>query len=484
MSSSRPVVALVGRPNVGKSTLFNRFVGSRQAIVADWPGVTRDRQYGDAHYAGTDFILIDTGGVGGLSGDIAHMTADQVTMALDEADIILFMVDAKAGCLPADVEWGNRLRSDYMAEKAVYLCVNKSDREVAAVAAADFYALGLGEPQVISASRGRGCEALVESMFAHMSPQIESAQADDKAADLLAPACSTHQLADGLALGLDEVQETAPAISHDAPIAVALIGRPNVGKSTLTNRLLGEDRVIVMDKPGTTIDSIAIPLSFHGTDYTLIDTAGVRRKRSVTEGVEHFSVVKTMQAIDAADVVCLLLDARAGISEQDQRLLGLAVRRAAGIVIAVNKWERMRPDQRRLLQDEIDRLLGFIDFAPIVPISALHGSGCGDLMQAVKRVRRCQLQAFSTPALTRVLNDAVVQHEPPLIRGRRIKLRYAHLGGRHPLTIVIHGKQLDTLPASYQRYLSGRYRKTFRLKGVPVKIECRTDENPYKNSQN
>lgn len=481
MSSSRSVVALVGRPNVGKSTLFNRLVGSRQAIVADWPGVTRDRQYGDAHYAGMDFILIDTGGVGGLSGDIAHMTADQVTMALDEADIILFMVDAKAGCLPADVEWANRLRSEYMAEKAVYLCVNKSDREVAAVAAADFYALGLGEPQVISASRGRGCEALVEHVFADKIANLLKLERVDAAIDG-AEAELTASVFDDVdkVLAPDSLQASEPLVDPQAPIAVALIGRPNVGKSTLTNRLLGEERVIVMDKPGTTIDSIAIPLSFHGTDYTLIDTAGVRRKRSVTEGVEHFSVVKTMQAIDAADVVCLLLDARAGISEQDQRLLGLAVRRAAGIVIVVNKWERLRSDQRRHLQDEIDRLLGFVDFSPIIPISALHGSGCGDLMQAVKRVRRCQLQAFTTAELTRVLADAVVQHEPPLVRGRRIKLRYAHLGGRHPLTVVIHGKQLDTLPPSYQRYLAGRYRKRFRLKGVPVKIECRTDDNPYK----
>lgn len=445
MSQTCPVIAIVGRPNVGKSTLFNRLTRSRQAIVADWPGVTRDRQYGEANFDGKPYLVIDTGGVGEVEGVLENMTQDQARLAMNDADIILLIVDGRAGCTPVDEELVQLLRREYSHKKAV-LCVNKSDRLLAEEVCADFFHLGFGEPQAIASETGRGIEDVLEQVLPPMFAQFEKQQ---------------------------------PEIDENR-LSFAVVGRPNVGKSTLINRLLGEERVIVLDRPGTTIDSIAVPCEYQGVAFTLIDTAGVRRQSRVKEKVEQFSVIKAMQAMRMADVTCLVLDAQRGISEQDQKILGLAVKYSAGILIAINKWDHLPPEQREKVLSEVDRRLGFIDFARHHTISALHGTGCGDLLQMSQKIREAAQQELTTSHLTRTLEQAVETHQPPLMRGRRIRLRVAHLGGRRPLTIIVHGKQCEDLPDSYRRYLANFFRKRFRLHGVPVHVTCKSDDNPYK----
>ena len=443
----KPVVALVGRPNVGKSTLFNRLTRSRDALVANLPGLTRDRQYGEARFNDHHFIVIDTGGIGEEEGGVDTYMASQSFRAVEEADIICFLVDARAGAVPADETIARQLRN--YPDKKVFLVANKIDGVNADVALADFYSLGLGEPVPVAASQSRGISNLVDTILAE-SDSFEEEESDEKYKG----------------------------------IKIATIGRPNVGKSTLVNRMLGEERVVVYDMPGTTRDSIYIPYERHGKDYTLIDTAGVRRRGKVKETVEKFSVVKALQAIQDAHVVVLVLDAREGIVEQDLHLLGFVLEAGRSLVVAVNKWDGMEHGEKNAVKRELERRLNFIDFAKIHFISALHGTGVGNLYSSIEKAHKSASIKVSTNELTRILEDAVASHAPPLSKGRRIKLRYAHMGGSHPPTIVIHGNQTDNVPESYRRYLENTFRNTLRLEGTPVRVDFKTGDNPYEGRRN
>ena len=443
----KPVIAIVGRPNVGKSTLFNQLTRSRDALVADMPGVTRDRLYGEGRLGGRAYIVIDTGGLSGEEHELDGLMARQVEQAVTEADAVLFMVDARAGLTANDERIAGWLRR---LGKPVRLVVNKVDGLDPAVAMADFHGLGLGEPEGVAAAHGRGVTTLATEMLA----------------------------------AFPEEEETEAEAEAEESIRIAIIGRPNVGKSTLVNRMLGEERVVVCDLPGTTRDSIFIPFERRGRRYTLIDTAGVRRRGRVQEVVEKFSVVKSLQAIEAANVVVLVVDAREGISEQDLRLLGFVLDTGRALVIAVNKWDGMERDERERNRQELKRRLAFVDFARIHFISALHGTGVGDIYGSVEEAFSAATQPLSTNRLTQVLEDAVADHPPPLVHGRRIKLRYAHLGGRNPPLIIIHGNQIESVPDSYRRYLANTFRRVFKLEGTPVRIEFKGGENPFAGRKN
>jgi GTP-binding protein len=440
-----PVVALVGRPNVGKSTLFNFLTRTRDALVADLPGLTRDRQYGFGRVGPVPYIVVDTGGLSGAKDDLDGLMARQTLHALDEADAVLFMVDAREGLTAADEQVATMLRR---RGRAVRLVVNKAEGQDAAVVGAEFHRLGLGEPAVISSAHGDNVRALMEAV-------LEPFPADEEAGE-------------------------AP----EAGVRVAVIGRPNVGKSTLINRMIGEERLVAYDLPGTTRDAVEVPFVRDGRRYLLVDTAGVRRRSRVSEAVEKFSVIKTLGAIDAASVVIAVLDAREGVTDQDASLLGLAAERGRAMVIAVNKWDGLPPDQRDTVRRQLELKLPFLDYAPVQFISALHGTGVGDLFGLVDASHEAAHRDLPTPELTRVLQDAVSAHQPPISRGRRIKLRYAHQGGRNPPVIVVHGTQAELLPDSYRRYLANIYRKAFRLQGTPVRIELRSGENPYAGRRN
>ncbi|HWP94500.1 MAG TPA: ribosome biogenesis GTPase Der [Gammaproteobacteria bacterium] len=440
-----PVIVLLGRPNVGKSTLFNRLTRSRDALVADVPGLTRDRHYGYGRLGSRPYIVVDTGGLGG-EDELGARMARQSWKAFEEADIAIFLTDGRAGLTPADREIAMQLRR---AGKPVRLAVNKAEGLDPVLVGAEFHALGLGEPHAISAAHGEGVEALIEGVLAELPPTSEE-----------------------------------PSPEPHGGIRVAVIGRPNVGKSTLINRLLGEERLIAYDEPGTTRDSIAVPFERDGRRYTLIDTAGVRRRSRVEDPIEKFSVIKTLQAIDAAEVVIAVLDAREGVAEQDASLLGLAIDRGRALVVAVNKWDGLTPDQRDNTRRLLDLKLPFLTFARVHFISALHGTGVGDLMRSVDEAQRAAMRELATPELTRVLEQAVTVHQPPLVRGRRIKLRYAHQGGRNPPVIVIHGNQTEAVPDTYRRYLENVFREAFNLYGTPVRIEFRTGRNPYEGRRN
>lgn len=443
----KPVIALVGRPNVGKSTLFNRLTKSRDALVANLPGLTRDRQYGEGQFDSRKFIVIDTGGIGEEEGGVDTYMASQSFRAVAEADIICFMVDARAGAIPGDETIARQLRS--YPNKKIFLVANKIDGVDPDVALADFYSLGLGEPIPLAASQSRGINHLIETV-------LEDCFSDTDA----------------------ETEEKTKGIK------IAAVGRPNVGKSTLVNRMLGEERVVVYDMPGTTRDSIYIPYERRGKDYTLIDTAGVRRRGKVKETVEKFSVVKALQAIQDAHVVVLVLDAREGIVEQDLHLLGFVLEAGRALVIAVNKWDGMQAEEKNAVKRELQRRLNFINFAKIHFISALHGTGVGDLYGSIEKAHQSAEKKVSTNDLTRILEDAVNAHAPPLVKGRRIKLRYAHLGGSHPPTIVIHGNQTDNVPEAYRRYLENTFREVLKLEGTPVRVEFKTGGNPYAGRRN
>jgi GTP-binding protein len=439
-----PVIAIVGRPNVGKSTLFNRLTRTRDALVADLPGLTRDRRYGFGRLGPVPYLVVDTGGLGGDADGLDSLMERQTLRALDDSDVVLLMVDARSGVTAADEQIAELLRR---READVRLVVNKAEGLETAVAAADFFGLGLGEPAVISAAHGDNVAALMDSVLAAF------------------PAAGKAP---------DDGERTR----------VAVIGRPNVGKSTLINRMIGEERLIAFDRPGTTRDSIAVPFERDGRRYELVDTAGIRRRRSVTEAVEKFSVIKALQAIDQAQVVLAVLDASEGVTEQDASLLGLAAERGRAMVIAVNKWDGLSGEQRDKVRREIDLRLPFVGFARLHTISALHGTGVGDLLDSVDAAREAALRDLPTPALMRALEEAVTAHQPPLVRGRRIKLRYAHQGGRNPPVVVIHGTQASRLPETYRRYLVNCFRKAFRLEGTPVRIELRTGENPFAGRRN
>lgn len=465
-----PVVALVGRPNVGKSTLFNRLTRSRDALVADYPGLTRDRQYGKAEVEEHPFIVIDTGGIEGDEKGIDALMAEQSLIAIDEADAVLFMVDARAGLTAADQGIAAHLRKQ---DKKVFLVANKVDGIDADSAAADFYSLGLGDAvHQIAAAHGRGVTQLLTLA---LTPHIE-ALGQPKAAENDEFDGDYEKELDNEAL--DEAN-IAQAPEETDTIKLAIIGKPNVGKSTLTNRILGEDRVVVYDMPGTTRDSVYIPMEHNGRPYTLIDTAGIRRRKNVTDVVEKFSVIKTLRAIEDANVCLLVIDAQEGISDQDLSLLGFILEAGRSLVLAVNKWDGLDEHVKERIKSELDRRLGFIDFARIHFISALHGTGVGHLYESVEEAFVSATKRISTSMVTKILDMAVFDHQPPMHQGRRIKLKYAHAGGYNPPIIVIHGNLAKNLPLSYKRYLMNYYRKSLKIMGTPIRIEFRETSNPF-----
>ncbi len=442
-----PVIAIVGRPNVGKSSLFNYLTRSRDALVADQPGVTRDRIYGVANFHEKSFIVIDTGGIEGEEDFMQTHTTRQTQAAVNEADIIFWLLDARASLTPADRTIAEQLRK---VEKPIYLLINKTDGLDPAVACADFFALGFAQVFPIAVLNGSGIRAVLEQStqeFPELEPETETE--DEK-----------------------------------KPVKVAVIGKPNVGKSTLINRMLGEERVVVFDQPGTTRDSIYIPFERRSQNYILIDTAGVRRRRSVDEMIEKFSVVKTLQAIEDANVVIFVIDAQQGIADQDLHLLGFILDAGKALVIAINKWDGLSIEDKTQVKSALDRRLRFLEFAKVYYIYALHGSGVGDLFAAVDKAYLSAMCDTSTHELTEILNRAVDAHQPPAVVGRRIKLRFAHLGGHNPPIIVIHGNQTEKLPLSYHRYLANYFRDALHLVGTPIHIELKTGDNPYKDQKN
>jgi GTP-binding protein len=466
-----PVVALVGRPNVGKSTLFNRLTRSRNALVADYPGLTRDRQYGKAEVEEHPFIVIDTGGINGDEEGIDLLMAEQSLTAIAEADAVLFLVDARDGLTSADYGIADYLRKQ---DKKIFLVANKVDGIDADSAIAEFYALSLGEEvHKIAAAHGRGVTqlltlALTPHIEALGQPKIVDAEEGEFDGDY------EHELSEA---ELEKQIEEAP--KENDTIKLAIIGKPNVGKSTLTNRILGEERVVVFDAPGTTRDSVYIPMEHNGRSYTLIDTAGIRRRKNVTDVVEKFSVIKTLRAIEDSNVCLLLIDAREGISDQDLSLLGFILESGRSLVLAVNKWDGLEEHAKDRIKTEMDRRLGFIDFAKIHFISALHGTGVGHLYASVEEAFVSATKRISTAMVTKILDMAAFDHQPPMHNGRRIKLKYAHAGGYNPPIIVIHGNLAKKLPQSYKRYLMNYYRKSLKIMGTPIRIEFRETLNPF-----
>jgi GTP-binding protein len=416
-------------------------------LVANLSGLTRDRQYGQGQLDDTAFIVIDTGGISGEEEGIDAAMASQSMAAISEADVVLLLVDGRAGLHPGDEALVTHLRTE---GKPFHLVVNKIDGVGEDIAASDFYQLGVDHLHTIAASQNRGVRKLIATV---LTPWLE--QAD----------------------------EEAPPIIEGA-IRVAIVGRPNVGKSTLVNRLLGEERVVVFDQPGTTRDSVYIDYERRGRHYTLIDTAGVRKRKNVREAVEKFSIVKTLKAIADAQVVILTMDAHEGLVEQDLHLLGQCIDAGRALVIALNKWDGIESDERDWIRSELRRRLQFIDYADIHFISALHGSGVGKLYGSIHAAHDAATRTLSTPRLTRILEDAVASHPPPMVNGRRIKLRYAHAGGQNPPVVVVHGSQTDALPASYQRYLEKIFRRELALHGTPIRIELRSGDNPYAGKRN
>lgn len=443
--SAVPVVAIVGRPNVGKSTLFNALTRTRDALVADTPGVTRDRIYGRAEVDGRPVILIDTGGLDEAADEVERGAQAQTRLAIDEADVVLMLTDGRAGILPVEHQIARDLRQ---RGKPVVHAVNKTDGLDADLALAEAAELGLGEICPIAASHRRGLERLGHALARHFPEADEAAVPDD----------------DGLKL--------------------ALIGRPNAGKSTLLNRLLGEERALATPVAGTTRDPIHATIERDGVRYHLIDTAGIRRRRGSQEGVERFSTIKALQSVEQARIVCLVCDAVEGITDQDARLAGHVIEAGRGLVIALNKWDAIDQDHRRQVLVGVAERLDFARFAPVVTISALHGSGLGELTDAVEHVHEAACQSFSTHALTRALREAVDAHPPPSVQRRTPKLRYAHSGGQFPTRIIIHGSRTSNVPDQYQRYLVNSLRKRFRLTGVPVRLVFREGENPYAGRRN
>lgn len=488
-----PVVALVGRPNVGKSTLFNRLTRTRDALVADFPGLTRDRKYGQAHLAGHDFIVIDTGGIDGTEEGVEEKMAEQSLLAIEEADIVLFLVDARAGLTSADIGIANYLRQ--RQNKTTVVVANKVDGIDADSHCAEFYQLGLGEIAQIAASQGRGIASLMEQVLTPLAEKMaeDAEKTEESAVETTDVSSETTEFdewdedfdfsneEDTALLDEELAQEQTP---DNQNIKIAIVGRPNVGKSTLTNRILGEDRVVVYDMPGTTRDSIYIPMERDGQNYTLIDTAGVRKRGKVHLAVEKFSVIKTLQAIQDANVVLLVIDARENISDQDLSLLGFILNAGRSLVIVVNKWDGLDTDVKDRVKSELDRRLDFIDFARVHFISALHGSGVGNLFDSVKEAYECATQKMTTSMLTRILQIAVDEHQPPMISGRRVKLKYAHPGGYNPPIIVIHGNQVDKLPDSYKRYLSNHFRRSLKIIGSPIRLQFQEGNNPFAGKRN
>jgi len=442
-----PIIAILGRPNVGKSTLFNRLTESRAALVADRPGLTRDRHVGRIPGLAGQPFLVDTGGLGEAADPLAGAVEEQAMQAAAQAELVLLLVDARSGLTAADSEVAARLRQ---LDKPLLLVVNKAEGLPAELAAAEFHSLGVGEPLCVSAAHGDGMRALLQ--------RLESA--------LPAPG-------------------PAPAAgAAGGPVRVAVIGRPNAGKSTLVNRMLGEPRVIVSEVPGTTRDSIEVPFSRDGVDYLLVDTAGVRRRARVEDHLEKLSVMQTLQSLRLAEVAIVLVDAREGLGEQDLRIIGYAMDRGCGLLIGVNKWDGLAAADKERVRAEADRRLGFAAYAPLRFISALHGTGVGDLFPLLREIHAGAFPDVTTGEVNAVLERAVAAHQPPLVRGQRIKLRYAHLGGVNPPTIVVHGTRVSALPDAYRRYLERCLRDALGLTGNPVRIELRQGDNPFKGRRN
>jgi len=441
---AKPALALLGRPNVGKSTLFNRLTRTRDALVADVPGVTRDIKVGVGKVGRAAYLVVDTGGIDEVADPLATRISQQALHALEECAAGLMLLDGRAGLTPADRTLAQHLRR---SNKPLFVAINKAEGLDSDTLTAEFAELGLPS-FAISSAHGSGVAAMIESITA----------------EWLEPPDATT--------------------ATDTGIRVAICGRPNVGKSTLTNRMLGEQRMTTADLPGTTHDSVAIPMQRHGRDYTLIDTAGLRRKSRVSDVIEKFSAVKALQAIDLAHVVLVVLDAREGLSDQDLSVLGSVIECGRSLVIAVNKWDGLAPDLREEMRRQVDRRLEFVNFAKIHHISALHGTGVGDLFDTIDAAWRSAFVEVPTKVLTDLLERAIEQHSPPLVRGRRIKLRYAHFGGKNPPTIVIHGTQTDEVPDTYRRYLANFYRHALRLVGTPVRIEFKFGENPFEGRRN
>ena len=437
-----PVVALVGRPNVGKSTLFNALTRSRDALVADLPGVTRDRHYGVCHLGERPFLVVDTGGLSGVDEGLDALTAQQVRVAIEEAQVLVFVLDARDGLLPQDRGILDELRR---SGKPIIAAVNKTDGLDEQAALAEFAAFGIAATLPLAAAHNRGTDQLLAALL----PLLPE----------------------------DSHEELAP--DENDSIRVAIVGRPNAGKSTLINRLLGEDRLIVSDVAGTTRDPIEVRLERDGRRYTLVDTAGIRRKTRAAEAVEKFSIIKTLQSIAAAQVVVVMIDARENLAEQDLSLIGHVLDAGRALVIAINKWDGLDRQQRDACIRELDRRLGFVSWAKQVPLSALHGSGLRELMRAVVRAHASATRNLVSSDLTKTLEQAYAAYQPPLVQGHAPRLRFAHPGGSNPPTIVIHGTRTRHIAAAYQRYLENFFRSRYKLEGTPVRIVFREGENPY-----
>lgn len=439
-----PVIALLGRPNVGKSTLFNYLTCTRDALVANYPGLTRDRQYGYGKRGSVPYLVVDTGGITGDGEGIDGQIADQAMKAIGEADAVIFLVDGRVGLHPGDEAIALQLRK---LDIPIYLAANKLEGQ-SEEQAFEFYALGLDEPHAISAERGDRVVGLVDYILGSI-PSSEQ-----------------------------EEQDMAPGIR------VAMIGRPNVGKSTLINRILGEDRLVTADMPGTTRDSIFVPFERNDKQYTMIDTAGVRRRARIDEAIEKFSVIKTMQAIDRAHVCVIVLDASQGIAEQDARLIGLAMERGRSLVIGVNKWDLMTEEERETFWEHYHYKLPFLDFAKVHNISALRGRGLTALFNSIEQAYESGQREMPTSELNQLLEQAIMRHQPPAVRGRRVKLRFAHQSGTNPPVITIHGNQTQSVPDHYQRYLVNFFRKAYKLTGAALRIEFKTGDNPFAGRKN
>jgi len=439
-----PTIVLVGRPNVGKSTLFNRLTKSRDALVADFPGLTRDRHYGRGLGASQPYLVVDTGGFEPNTDDgILKEMAKQTLQAIDEADAVIFLVDGRQGATPQDMDIANRLRK---CKCPVLLAVNKTEGMQKAIVSADFHELGLGYPLSISSAHGEGVRDIIEEALENFKVEVEAPTTD---------------------------------YTGDKIPKVAIVGRPNVGKSTLVNALLGEERVIAFDEPGTTRDSIHIDLEKNGKHYTLIDTAGVRKRGRVFEAIEKFSVIKTIQAIEDANVVILVVDAQEGITEQDAHVAAYILDAGRALVVAINKWDGLKEDERDWVKREIDRKLMFLDFAEFHYISALRKKGLPELFKSVDIAYKAAFAKLATPQLTRVLIDALQQHQPPISKGIRPKLRYAHQGGSNPPIVVIHGSHVDGVKDAYTRFLEKTFRRTFQLSGTPLRVQYKQGSNPF-----
>jgi GTP-binding protein len=462
----KPVVSLVGRPNVGKSTLFNRLTRSRAALVADYAGLTRDRHYGEGRLGDVPFLVVDTGGFEPVTktGILPHM-AKQTEQAIAESDIVIFLVDARSGINAHDHDIARLLRK---SGQKVVLCVNKAEGMRHGPAISEFHELGLGTPHAISAAHGDGVVQLIEDALVSFAP--EPVPEPDPDAD--------YDFSNEANLSEDS-PSNAPEDEPTHRIKLAIVGRPNVGKSTLINTLVGENRVIAYDMPGTTRDAIEIEFEREGKLYTLIDTAGLRKRGKVFEAVEKFSVIKTLQAIEACNVVLLMLDAQQEISDQDAHIAGFVLETGRALVVAINKWDGTTPEQRERIQRDFDRKLRFLSFAKVHHISAIRGQGINLVIKSVNSAHAAAFANLSTPKLTRILQEAVEQQPPPRKGIFRPKMRYAHQGGQNPPLVIVHGNALDNISDSYRRFLETRFRDAFELAGTPLRIEFKSSFNPY-----